>query len=139
MSDVDIDDSKLPIDDSKLQIGDSKCATVAYECDIDVTQRHPGAATLKSNHSKSQERQGNIMRFECCSARMTLRDGAVTLVCHCGTLRIADLKLRIADLKFRIVDIDFRHGGRSVRSTIHRVVTSSRRFELVGRRVRSTI
>jgi hypothetical protein len=48
---------------------------------------------------------------------MTLRDGDVTLACHCGTFRIADLKLRIADLKFRIVDIDFRHGGRSLIST----------------------
>ena len=56
MSEVDIDDSKLQIDDSKLQIGDSKCATVACECEIAVTQRHPGDATLKSNHSKSQER-----------------------------------------------------------------------------------
>jgi hypothetical protein len=51
-----IADSKLQIGDSKLQIGDSKCATVACECEIAVTQRHPGDATLKSKHSKSQER-----------------------------------------------------------------------------------
>jgi hypothetical protein len=51
-----IDDSKLQIGDSKLQIGDSKCATVACECDITVTQRHPVDATLKSKHSKLQER-----------------------------------------------------------------------------------
>jgi len=55
------DVNKLCIDDSKLQIGDSKCATVAYECDGAVTQRHPGAAKLKSQHSKSQERQGSVM------------------------------------------------------------------------------
>jgi len=36
---------------------------------------------------------------------MTLCDGYFTLTCHCGTFRIADLKLRIADLKCRIVDL----------------------------------
>ena len=55
-STLQIDDLTLQIGDSTLQIGDSKCATVAYECDGAVTQRHPDAATLKSNHSKSQER-----------------------------------------------------------------------------------
>jgi hypothetical protein len=55
VSEVDIDDSTLQIGDSKLQIGDSKCATVACECEITVTQLHPGDATLKSNHQTHQE------------------------------------------------------------------------------------
>ncbi len=43
-------------DVNKLCIDDSKCATVACECEITVTQRHPVDATLKSKHSKLQER-----------------------------------------------------------------------------------
>jgi hypothetical protein len=43
-------------DVNKLRIDDSKCATVACECEIAVTKRHPGDATLKSKHTKSQER-----------------------------------------------------------------------------------
>ena len=54
MSEVDIDDSKLQIDDSKLQIGDSKCATVAYKCDIAVTQRHPAGLAHRCFDSSLQ-------------------------------------------------------------------------------------
>jgi hypothetical protein len=51
----------------------------------------------------------------------TLPGAGRTFACHCGTLRITDLKLRIASLTLRIVGKELVNVGRAPRKSCNSI------------------